>query len=713
MNLEEQLKAIFGYNAFRDCQKEIVTSIINQKDVLAILPTGAGKSICYQLPAMVMPGIAVVISPLISLMQDQVISLTKNGIPAAFVNSSVHYSDIRSVMNNLSDYKLLYVAPERLSDQGLIDKLKQANVSFFAIDEAHCISQWGHSFRPEYRQLSFLKTAFPNSSVIALTATATKEVERDIATQLAMKTPHIVRASFDRPNLTFRIELKAPGSSQLIEFLNGHPNVSGIIYAATRKAVDETYEFLQKMGYKVGKYHAGMSDQERSQAQHDFIYGELLLMVATVAFGMGIHKPDIRFIVHVNMPKTIEQYYQEVGRAGRDGLEAECLMLYTTQDLMIYQSFLPSIQDEVVRNLTQKKTNKMYSLCTSYRCRRKDLLDYFDETFSSTNCNRCDNCLKTDNKMDATIIAQKILSCVHYLKQRFGIKYVIDVLRGARLKGILERGHDKLSTYGIMKEQSEVEIRQYIDELIHTGFLKRSDGEYPLLQWTEASRQVTSGKTKVMLRKPTTTHHYAREKQQPEQKAYDLELYKKLSALRTEWAQKTEVPAFVIFGDKTLREMATFFPTSQASMMALNGVGPIKWVRYGQSFLDLIADYCEKNEPVLNQTPPVRIDKPRGLERLKSAEETVRLYMEGNLPLEIAKKRNLASTTIHDHLIEQILLGIDLDISPLVSQEKQEMVKKVIIEQGFQKIGPLKEALPEEFTYEEIRLVASFYQREM
>jgi ATP-dependent DNA helicase RecQ len=587
ISLEDHLKAIFGYNSFRDCQKEIVTSLINHKDVLAILPTGAGKSICYQLPAMLMPGLAVVISPLISLMQDQVVGLVKSGIPAAFLNSSLHFQDILSVINNLTDYKLLYIAPERLTDQNFIERLKQTSVSFFAIDEAHCISQWGHSFRPEYRQLSILKSHFPNSAIIALTATATKEVEQDIASQLAMKDPHIVKASFDRPNLTLRVNGKIDALSQLKSFLEKHPNKPGIIYAATRKTVDATYFHLQQAGFKVGRYHAGLSDEDRSTAQHDFIYGDVNLMVATVAFGMGIHKPDIRFIVHMDMPRSIEQYYQEIGRAGRDGLASECLLLFSYQDLAIYHSFLEDITDKELKKSTKFKTDKMYALCNSMICRRRQLLEYFGEKSSFERCNNCDNCLDAMDTVDETVTAQKILSCVYKIQQRFGIKHVIDVLRGSQNKQVLARGHDKQSTYGLMKNCSEAELRYYIDELLKLGYLQISGGEYPLLQWTDNSRSVISGLNKVLMRK----------RQWREQKVvvagqFDGDLLSKLIKYRLKLARDSEVPAFVIFGDKTLIEMATTYPKTQSEFLEVNGVGQIKWDRYGVGFLQIINEHC-------------------------------------------------------------------------------------------------------------------------
>lgn len=713
--LEDHLKALFGYNAFRHCQRDIVTAILERRDVLAILPTGAGKSICYQLPAMLMPGLAIVVSPLISLMQDQVVSLSKNGLPAAFLNSSLHFHDMHSVLNNLSDYKLLYVAPERLADQNFIQRLKQVKVSFFAIDEAHCISQWGHSFRPEYRQLSFLKTTFPESSVIALTATATPEVEKDIAVQLAMKSPHLVKASFDRPNLTLRINSKTNSSSQLREFLDKHPNESGIIYASTRKTVDNTYEVLKQLGYNVGKYHAGMTDDERTKAQHDFVYGQVLLMVATVAFGMGIHKPDIRFIAHADMPRSIEQYYQEIGRAGRDGLPAECLMLYSYQDMAIYNSFLTQVTDEVLRKLTKAKTQKMFSLCNSNSCRRKELLRYFGEKSHFETCHGCDNCLDDVELVDETIVAQKILSCVFRLQERFGVKHVIDVLRGSKSKPVISKGHDALSTYGLMAEYTETDLRYYIDAIIRQGFLRISEGEYPIVQWTPSSRSVVFNGAKVMLRKKTWQPNSQKDVQRS---ACNMSLYHVLSALRLKWATETNVPAYVVFGDRSLIEMATVFPLTADDFLEINGVGPLKWERYGQSFINAIKQYCDENQivplPIGRIKPKVQskpIEKSKGLVHSQTASDTLMLFKAGNNIEQMAKMRGLAASTIISHLVEHIMHGIDLDINPLVTLEKREAISKVIAEVGVEKLAPIRERLPEEITYGEINLVAAFHRR--
>ncbi len=601
-NLEEPLKKLFGYNEFRPNQREIVSACLEGRDVLAILPTGSGKSICYQLPALLMPGLSVVISPLISLMQDQVVALSKNGLNAAFLNSSLPHDEMRFVMNHLEDYKLLYVAPERFANEEFIQLLRKVPISLFAIDEAHCISQWGHSFRPEYRKLSLLKESFPKTPIMALTATATEDVQTDIAAQLSMKNPFSVRASFDRPNLTFRIYPKDSSSNQWLSFLAKHPNESGILYSATRKGVDEAYEILQKKGFKAGKYHAGLSDAERMKSQHEFIYGECSIMVATVAFGMGIHKPDIRFIIHLDMPRSIEQYYQEAGRAGRDGLPSECLMFYSYEELRIYDLFLQQIPDAEARAKTAEKTETMRRLCTSSLCRRKNLLSYFGETYKASQCDGCDRCLDDTEQVDATIPAQKILSCVYRLQQQFGIRHLMDVLRGVKTKTILEKGHDRLSTFHLMPECPETDLRHTIDALIEKGFLERTAGEYPILRWTDLSPKVTRGEMKVMIRKKIETAHKDKktDKKKKTETDYDHPLFDELSRLRWKCAQESHVPAFVVFADRTLFEMCQYYPKTREEFLEINGVSFAKWDKYGNLFLNAILDYVSKNkvEPI-------------------------------------------------------------------------------------------------------------------
>lgn len=590
-DLEAHLKKWFGYNSFRPLQRDIVEGVLQGKDVVAILPTGAGKSLCYQLPALLAPGVAVVVSPLISLMQDQVSALIKGGISATYINSSLPMGELYEILSDLSRYKLLYISPERFSDGQFLDRLKSLPLSFFVVDEAHCISQWGHSFRPDYRELSLIKNNFPDKPLMALTATATPDVEKDIIHQLAMKEPLIAKGSFDRPNLMIRIDQKIDILRQIKVFLDKRKDQSGIIYAATRKGVDELYEWLKAEGFNVGKYHAGLADNERTSALRDFIHDKTQLMVATVAFGMGINKPDIRFILHRDMPRTIEQYYQEIGRAGRDGLAAECLMLYSGQDLAIYKSFCKSEKDPAIRAQIEKKTELMYSLCQTYSCRRIKLLNYFGEPFPKQDCQGCDRCVDEEATEEGTLTAQKILSCVYRLKEGFGIKQVIDVLRGSKGAHIISRGHDRLSTYNLLSEFSELELRHYIDSLLAMGYLKISQGNYPCLQLTETSRDVLKGNKTVKFRKKIF-----KEKAKPKSSLpYNEALFQKLRQLRLALSRDEKLPPFTIFNDKSLIEMATYFPKTDDAFLSINGVGQNKLKSYGERFLNSIKEFCRES----------------------------------------------------------------------------------------------------------------------
>lgn len=704
-NLEDDLKKHFGYNAFRANQKEIIEALLRKKDVLGILPTGAGKSICYQLPALLLPGTAIVISPLISLMQDQVVSLYKNGISAAYLNSSLLYQDAQEVLQNISNYKLLYLSPEKLLDPQFIEKLKTIDVSFFVIDEAHCISQWGHSFRIEYRKLAVLKELFPNSSIIALTATATHDVEKDIQTQLAMQNPTVIKGSFDRPNLTIRVYPKTTSKESLIPFINKQQGASGIIYSSTRKGVEDTYKLLSEQGYSIGKYHAGLPDQERTKSQDSFLRDEFQLMVATTAFGMGIHKPDVRFVIHLDMPRSIEQYYQEIGRAGRDGLPAECLMFYGKQDAIIYQSFSDKLEDPIIRQEMRHKTDKMYRFSASSLCRRKGLLQYFGEATKKNSCENCDNCLDEKELVNGTEIAQKIICCVRRLKERFGMKIVVDVLRGSKEKSILTRQLDQLSTYGLLTQLPEIEVRFYIESLLDQGILQSTQGEYPVLKWTNETPTVLDGSRPIFFKKalfhaPSTTKKAINK---PETTPYyDKLLFEQLRELRQECARLEQVPPFVVFSDRALQEMAVYFPKTTREFSRINGVGPIKEIKYGEKFLDLIARY--NSEKVETKKTPLNAP----LNRVESAKKTTELFQQGFSIKEIAEQRQLQPATIFDHLTETIEAGIEIDITRLSSPEHIQLINEAIETVGCEKLKPIKEIVPEDISYEEIRIVVAY-----
>lgn len=584
--LTQTLKTYFGYNEFRPYQEEVVSSILNGKDTLVVLPTGSGKSLCYQLPARLKEGTAVVISPLIALMQDQVDDLSKMGIPATCLNSSVEGYERQYITHHLKDFKLIYVAPERFDDATFIAQLQAQNISFFVIDEAHCISQWGHSFRPHYRQLSKLKRHFPGKPIAAFTATATADVRKDICTQLSLQNPHLILSSFDRPNLSIHIHDRHDGEEQLLQFLTLNPDKSGIIYANTRNSVDKLHEFLKKKGFSVTKYHAGLSDTERLKNQRAFIQDDISLMVATVAFGMGIHKPDIRFVVHMDMPKTMEQYYQEIGRAGRDGLPSECLMLFSTRDVILQKNFSDDVEDEAIRHYMRRKTDQLFAFCSSVTCRRVDLLGYFGEKTQTEHCNNCDNCIDDVEVIDGLIIAQKILSCVYRLDQRFGINYVIDVLTGSQKQQILNFKHDKLSTYNLLADMPRQELRHYIFSLINMGYLIVTEGQYPLLKLTESYKKVFRSEVAITFRKK----HYKKTTSKKEklfdaEGSYDKDLFKRLKVIRKRLADDAHIPPFMVFSDKALIDMCKRKPQTEKDFLEVNGVGPKKLAQFGDAFL--------------------------------------------------------------------------------------------------------------------------------
>lgn len=591
--LYSTLKQYFGFDEFRFPQKEIVTDALNKKDVFVLMPTGGGKSLCYQLPALMQDGLTVVISPLIALMKDQVDSLKQNGVNAEFFNSSLTVSEKNKVRNQLLNQKLslLYVAPERLMQESFLQVLQNLPVSLFAIDEAHCISEWGHDFRPEYRKLSKIKLLFSDVPVIALTATATPRVRVDILKQLHLEGASEYQASFNRTNLYYLIEDKTDVLEQCLAFLKKHIGESGIIYCHSRANVQNLTEKLQLKGVNALPYHAGLDDKTRKANQERFIKEETIVMVATVAFGMGIDKPNVRFVIHADLPSNLERYYQETGRAGRDGLNSDCLLLFSPGDKEKIKFFINQKTDPKEQEIAETQLRLMVQYAQGSKCRRIGLLEYFGEEFEG-NCKACDNCLLPKETFDGSVVSQKILSCVSRVGQRFGTKYVAEVLTGKRSNPILQNRHDSLSTFNIVKDFTLNQVKSFIQELISNGYLTQSAGKYPVLRLNEKSWPVLKNEEKVNLIKPPVSSVISKTSSSYEAIPFNMTLFNILRELRRQLATEQNLPPYIIFSDASLKEMATYYPRSRDEFSQIKGVGEQKLNQYAESFIKEIDNYC-------------------------------------------------------------------------------------------------------------------------
>jgi ATP-dependent DNA helicase RecQ len=596
------LRTTFGYDAFRPLQREIIESHLAGQDVFALLPTGGGKSLCFQLPALTRPGLTVVVSPLIALMKDQVDQLQSAGVAATYLNSSLTAAEARSRLAGLhrGEWRLLYVSPERLMLEGWEDNLRAWNVAALAIDEAHCVSEWGHDFRPEYRQLSRLRKALPDVPVIALTATATEQVRLDIVKHLHLRNPQIFVASFNRPNLTYRVLAKDGPLKQIIEFLRTRADESGIVYCATRAATERTAQALVERGYSARPYHAGLGPDERGRNQELFLRDEVRIMCATIAFGMGINKPNVRWVIHYDLPKNIEGYYQETGRAGRDGLPSECLLLFSAGDAAKQTHFIEEMTDDHEREVARTQLRLMLRYADGADCRRQQLLRYFGETFPLERCDACDNCLEPRETYDGTVLAQKFLSCIVRIQQAgtggCGAHHIIEVLTGAETDKIRRWGHERLSTYGIGRDLPRPQWASVFRELLRLGFVSQSEGQFPVVELTDAGRDVLRRREPITLTKSLAAPKARRVAVRREGEIVcDEILFDRLRQLRKSLADQRGVPAYVIFGDATLRQLARHYPQSSRDLEGIFGMGEKKRAEFGTLFLEAINGYLREH----------------------------------------------------------------------------------------------------------------------
>ena len=704
------LRRYWGYESFRPLQSEAIAANAAGRDTLVILPTGGGKSLCFQVPALIREGVTVVVSPLISLMQDQVQALQANGISAAAWNSTVNAAGSRKIQEDIRSgaLKLLYVAPERLTQDWVLDALSDAgHLSGFAIDEAHCVSTWGHDFRPHYQQLSVLRQRFPDVPMAALTATATPRVREDIVAGLGLQSPETLVGSFDRPNLNYSVLQRADRTAQIREVIDRHPKESGIVYCITRKEVDEITAILNSVGCDARAYHAGLSDAQREETQTAFIRDQCRIIVATIAFGMGIDKPDVRFVIHASLPKSLENYQQEAGRAGRDGEPSDCVLLYSVGDLRTWEFIINKSPGPNSRTQTDA-VRAALDFCQSTQCRHVALVEHFGQSLDKPCGDACDSCTIERPQMagsEALVAAQKILSCVHRLGQRFGAGHTVDVLRGSRAKKILERGHDSLSTYGLMKGTDAGVVRNWINELIQQQFLVQV-GEYSVLNLTEAAGAVFKGKVTPQLTAAPVTSSAGAAAPPPVDDENTIALFEELRDLRGDLAAEKGVPPYIVFGDAALRDMARRRPVRADAMLRCKGVGRTKLETYGEAFMGRIRTFCERS----GLTAAGSSGGPAGqatATKNELKELAMRMFAEGASIEEVVDKTARAPSTISNYLAEYIENEGITDPSPWVSGRMAEIVEESIEQLGCERLRPVFDDLDGSVDYETIRTVAA------
>lgn len=717
------LQKYYGYRSFRTGQQETIDCMIQGQDVLGILPTGGGKSLCYQIPALLLEGITVVISPLISLMKDQVDTLKEYGIQAELINSSLSSLEYRNIIMNAKQgvYKLLYVAPERLETDSFIELMELLPVSLVAIDEAHCVSQWGHDFRPSYRRIAKMIKGLPKRPVVAaFTATATEHVREDIIELLKLQSPFEFVGNFDRPNLFFEVRKPRSKFEALESYVRENQDKSGIIYCATRKTVDEICAKLNQMGIGAAKYHAGLGDAERSAYQDEFLYDKAPVMVATNAFGMGIDKPNVRYVVHYNMPKNMESYYQEAGRAGRDGETAECILLFGTQDIMTNRLLIENGGLGMDHHAEYQKLNEMVDYCNTEGCLRSKILVYFGQAPLDKGCGNCGSCNNETEETDITTEAQMIMSCIKRMNEQFGTMLVTDVLKGANTQKIRDMRFHLLSTYGIMKDYSKDTIKEIMAFLTAEGYLMMAGSQFPILRLTHKSYEVLKNQERITIRRVISKQHQVQNFEKEEQGEVQQSLFYSLRQVRAQLARVHQVQPFMIFPDTTLKDMCRKYPVTPEKMLQVSGVGDFKLEKYGQPFIEAVKAYLEENNIALEDaegTEDAQSDKAQKTTKgstkgstKDSHKETYRLYKEGLGVSEIAKQRNLSEMTIENHLIRCIEEGMAVDYSEFIPEIYELQIAAAIEKCGAELLRPIKEALPEEVSYTAIKFAVYKYK---
>jgi ATP-dependent DNA helicase RecQ len=712
---EKILKEVFGYSKFRSLQKDIIHQVLQKRDAIAIMPTGGGKSLCYQIPALIFDGLTVVISPLISLMKDQVDQLTAYGVSASYLNSSLLPQDYEAALDKirLNNIDLLYLAPETLLKDRVMRVLLNTNVECIAIDEAHCISEWGHDFRPEYRQISAVTKQFENAVTLALTATATPRVQNDIAKSLELTTANTFVASFNRENLYLNVVAKSNPLQQIINFAHLHKDESGVIYCFSRKQVDELYQDLKANGFNALPYHAGLSESERTKNQEAFIKDEADIIVATIAFGMGIDKPDVRYVVHYDMPKNIESYYQQIGRAGRDGLQAHCLFLFGYGDANKIRYFIGQKEGKE-QQIAEDHLQQLIAFAEAHQCRRIKLLEYFGEQYSDQNCGMCDVCTgDIPQQTDITIPAQKFLSTIVRTEQRFGYNHIIHILRGSRRKQVLALNHDTLSTFGIGKDVSTQEWKQIYRELLKQQVIIR-DMEYKSLKLTPKAKEILVGDQKLygIIDEPQLNDRVKASKSEIESLNFNRDLFQLLRDKRSELARSEGVAPFIIFGDSTLIEMAYYYPQTIQTVLTMHGVGRAKAEKYGEAFLSVIVEFCQLHslEERSRSTTNKKFTAKKALSKNSRPFEIGNLFKKGLSVPDIAAQYDIKEGTVISNLLKFVRAGEA--ISPTQLKSYSNLSEQTIsdVELAFQKHGydllrPVFDALNEQVSYDDLRII--------